>query len=69
MFSNHRNAVVMRRGEKQVLRWWKGLAEFALPWLDLGVFAFRKQLKELLDQSSRTDGYDVYVAQELAQVC
>jgi histone-lysine N-methyltransferase SETD3 len=35
MYSNLRNCVVMRRGEKQVLRWFMDLADKALPLLDL----------------------------------
>ena len=69
MFSNHRNAVIMRRGEKQVLHWWKGLTEYSLPWLDLNPIAFRRKLKELINTTTRTDGYDTYIIDVLSQIC
>jgi hypothetical protein len=58
----------MRRGEKQVLTWWRNLAVYALPWTKYGAIRFRFYLRTLARQQAREDRFDEYVLDSLALV-
>ena len=52
-FSNERNCVLQRRGEKQVLRWWDNLATTALPLLQMRWADLRKLAPRHMSNSAR----------------
>jgi hypothetical protein len=62
--SNVRNCVIMRRGEKQVLRFWTNLADTAIPLLRLNWIELRKHASKFLTSSSR----DHFVTHVVAQL-
>lgn len=64
--SNHRNCVIQRRGEKQVLRWWRDLATKAIPLLHMKWTDLKKMASKFLSPSAR-DHYITHVVANLVK--
>jgi histone-lysine N-methyltransferase SETD3 len=61
MYSNERNCVVMRRGEKQVLRWYVQLADVGMELLSKPWNVVKKQTAKCFQSSSPLDYYIAHV--------
>jgi hypothetical protein len=61
MYSNERNCVVMRRGEKQVLRWYVRLAEQGMELLNKPWSVVKKLTAKCAQSSEPLDYYIAHV--------
>merc|ERR1712130_439669 len=74
MYSNERNAVVMRRGEKKVYHWYmdlatKALKVFKMPWKEQKKFSLDKKKKSIRKKQGSQELIDEYLGSVIVKLC